>query len=281
MQHARGFIVGCAKRVTLISWEAEHTEQQIGQAFYRQKTILSAYYIWVTEWLVTCLQSNPIGTNCAGFCSNLKQFYWFKRRGLLFKLRHPRAFQLSRGLLLGVYWLAGSRSPDGGGESHHFTGNRNPSPRRLPAPAPAAPHKLISQLQKQTRKISDTWIIDTDKRETRYQLVKVHQTIRRPHTSSNNTREDSTHGRHQMVNTEIRLIIFFAAKDGEVLHSQQKQDRELTVIQIMNPPNCMIKKLRILLDCLFPLLLTLLALLPTLLALLPRCFFNLTTSHNF
>ena len=32
-----------------------------------------------------------------------------------------------------------------------------------------------------------------------------------------------------MVNTEIRLIIFFAAKDGEALYSQQKQDRELTV----------------------------------------------------
>ena len=52
--------------------------------------------------------------------------------------------------------------------------------------------------------------------------------------SSNNTREDSTHGHHQMVNTEIRLIIFFAAKDGEVLYSQQKQDQELTVAQIMN-----------------------------------------------
>ena len=32
-----------------------------------------------------------------------------------------------------------------------------------------------------------------------------------------------------MVNTEIRLIIFFAAKDGEVLYSQQKQDWELLV----------------------------------------------------
>ena len=32
-------------------------------------------------------------------------------------------------------------------------------------------------------------------------------------TFSNNTREDSTHGHHQMVNTEIRLIILFAAKD--------------------------------------------------------------------
>ena len=33
---------------------------------------------------------------------------------------------------------------------------------------------------------------------------------------------------------EIRLIIFFATKDGEALYSQQKQDRELTVAQIMN-----------------------------------------------
>ena len=34
--------------------------------------------------------------------------------------------------------------------------------------------------------------------------------------------EDSTHGHHQMVNTEIRLIIVFTAKDGEALYSQQK-----------------------------------------------------------
>ena len=47
-------------------------------------------------------------------------------------------------------------------------------------------------------------------------------------------KEDSTHGQHQMVNTQIRLIIFFAAKDGEALYSQQKQDRELTVAQITN-----------------------------------------------
>ena len=46
--------------------------------------------------------------------------------------------------------------------------------------------------------------------------------------------QHSTHGHHQMVNTEIRLIIFFAAKDGEALYSQQKQDWELTVAQIMN-----------------------------------------------
>ena len=36
------------------------------------------------------------------------------------------------------------------------------------------------------------------------------------------------------INTEIRLIIFFAAKDGEALYSQQKQDQEWTVAQIMN-----------------------------------------------
>ena len=30
-----------------------------------------------------------------------------------------------------------------------------------------------------------------------------------------------------MANTEIRLILFFAAKDGEALYSQQKQDWEL------------------------------------------------------
>ena len=37
-----------------------------------------------------------------------------------------------------------------------------------------------------------------------------------------------------MVNTEITLIIFFAAKEGEELQSQQKEDRELTVAHIMN-----------------------------------------------
>jgi len=37
-----------------------------------------------------------------------------------------------------------------------------------------------------------------------------------------------------MVNTEIKLIIFIAAKDGKALYSQQKQDWELTAAQIMN-----------------------------------------------
>ena len=37
-----------------------------------------------------------------------------------------------------------------------------------------------------------------------------------------------------MVNTEIRLVIFFAAKGGESLYTQQKQVEELTVAQIIN-----------------------------------------------
>ena len=37
-----------------------------------------------------------------------------------------------------------------------------------------------------------------------------------------------------MVNTEIKLIIFFAANNGETLYSQQKQALELTVVQIIS-----------------------------------------------
>ena len=39
----------------------------------------------------------------------------------------------------------------------------------------------------------------------------------------------SPDGQHQN-----QIVIFFAAKDGEALHNQQKQDQELTVAQIMN-----------------------------------------------
>ena len=42
------------------------------------------------------------------------------------------------------------------------------------------------------------------------------------------------HGHHQMVNTEIKLVILFAAQDGAVPYYQKKQDQELTVAQIMN-----------------------------------------------
>ena len=53
---------------------------------YAKKNILSAYYIWVTKWLVTRLQSNPIGTNFAGYMFT-KQSYWHKLHRLWFKLK--------------------------------------------------------------------------------------------------------------------------------------------------------------------------------------------------
>ena len=61
------FIDGCANRVTLISWEAEHTEQQIGQAFYRQK-----------NHTISILHT---GYKVIGYMF-AKQSYWYKLRGL-------------------------------------------------------------------------------------------------------------------------------------------------------------------------------------------------------
>ena len=62
--------------------------------------------------------------------------------------------------------------------------------------------------------------------EAGQRLIEICQenTLVIANTVSKNTREDSTHGHYQMVDTKIRLIIFFAAKDGEALYSQQKQD---------------------------------------------------------
>ena len=62
-------------------------------------------------------------------------------------------------------------------------------------------------------------------------MTFIHSTV---FASGQVDKRDSTHVYHQMVNTEIRLIIFFAARDGEALYIQQKQDWELTVAQIMN-----------------------------------------------
>ena len=50
----------------------------------------------------------------------------------------------------------------------------------------------------------------------------------------NNTGDNFTLGHHQMVNTEIKLITFFVAEDGEAVYSQQKQERELTVPQMIS-----------------------------------------------
>ena len=155
MQHARGFIVGCANGWLWSPGRQSTPNSKLGKLFICKK---NPYYQHITyglqgDWLhvckaillvqtsrATCLQSNPIGTNFAGCCSNLEQFYWYKRCGLFSNLGARGLLSSLAGFLLGAYWLAGSRSPDGGGESHHFTGNRNPSPGPLPAPAPAAPH---------------------------------------------------------------------------------------------------------------------------------------------
>ena len=83
------------KRVTLISWEAEHPNSKLGKLFICKKTILSAYYIRVTKWLVTRLQSNPIGTNFAGYMFT-KQSYWHKLHGLWFKLKAILLVQTAR-----------------------------------------------------------------------------------------------------------------------------------------------------------------------------------------
>ena len=56
--------------------------------------------------------------------------------------------------------------------------------------------------------------------EERQRLIEFCQENAQHTPSSNNTGEDSTHGHQQMVNTETRLIIFFAAKDGKALYSQ-------------------------------------------------------------
>ena len=61
-----------------------------------------------------------------------KQFYWYKL---------SRAFQLSLCFPLGAYWLAGSRLPDGGGESYHFRGSQNLGPGHLSWYSPWQPHR--------------------------------------------------------------------------------------------------------------------------------------------
>ena len=139
MQHARGFIVGYANGWLWSPGRQSTPNSKLGKLFIDKNHSISILHTGY-KVMVTCFQSNPIGTNFAGFCLNLKQFYWYKRRGLLFKLRRPRTFQLSRGLFPGcilISWLQVTRWGRGIPPFHR---NRNPSPGRLPAPAPAAPH---------------------------------------------------------------------------------------------------------------------------------------------
>ena len=85
-------------------------------------------------------------------------------------------------------------------------------------------------LEYESRKSRDTWSkfglgVQSEAGQRLTEFCQKNALVRTP--SSNDTRDDSTHGHHQMVNKKIRLIIFFAAKDGEALYSQQKQGREL------------------------------------------------------
>ena len=101
-------------------------------------------------------------------------------------------------------------------------------------------------LECKSRKSGDTWKICNFKfvtgkfvlqvqKEAGQRLIEFFQenALVIANTLFQHTREDSIHGRLQMANSEIRLILFFAAKNGEALYSQEKQDRELTVAQIM------------------------------------------------
>ena len=153
MQHARGFIVGCANGWLWSPGRQSTLNSKLGKLFIDKKP----YYQHITyglqsDWLhvckaiplvqtsrATCLQSNPIGTNFTGFGSNLKQFYWYKRRGLLFKLRRPRAFQLSRGLFTGcilISWLQVTRWGRG---IPPFHGKPKPKSRPPASPSPGSP----------------------------------------------------------------------------------------------------------------------------------------------
>ena len=75
-------------------------------------------------------------------------------------------------------------------------------------------------LECQSRKSRDPWsnrqVWPWTTKWSRSRLTKLCQenALVIPNTLFHNTRDDSTHGHHQMVNTGIRLIIFFAAKDG-------------------------------------------------------------------
>ena len=84
-------------------------------------------------------------------------------------------------------------------------------------------------LESKSRKSRHTW---RNKQvcpwSTKWSRAKANRVLPRERTSHSKhplatTQEMTTHGHHQMVNTEIILIIFFAAEDGEALYSPQKQ----------------------------------------------------------
>ena len=72
---------------------------------------------------------------------------------------------------------------------------------------------------------------------TKWSRAEANRVLPREHTGHSKHPLPATQkkpGHYQMVSTKLRLIIFFAAKGGEALYSQQEQDWELTVAQIIN-----------------------------------------------
>ena len=90
-------------------------------------------------------------------------------------------------------------------------------------------------LKYKSRKLRNTW----SNRQiwpwsTEWSRTKANRVLPRECTGHSKhplptTQEMTTHVHHQMVNTKIRLIVFFASEDEEALYSQQKQEQELTV----------------------------------------------------
>ena len=79
--------------------------------------------------------------------------------------------------------------------------------------------------------------------------AKANKVLPREHTGHSKhplptTRDNSTHGHHQMVNTKIRLITLFATKDWEALYSQQKQDLAQIMSSLLQNSGLIWRKLK-------------------------------------
>ena len=154
MQHARGFIVGCANGWLWSPGRHSTQNSKLGKLFIDKNHTISVLhtdykvtgymfakqsYWYKLRGLLFKFKAILLVQTAAGFCSNLKQFYWCKRRGLFSNLGAHGLLSSLAGFLLGAHWLAGSRSPDGGGESHHFTETETQVLAPCPSWPPASP----------------------------------------------------------------------------------------------------------------------------------------------